>query len=88
MEENFQILEKILRAMEGDEVFGGDDREMCLVSGLMILVKFNTLFLIYFLFNLLIYASFVFTVDSLFLCLSVLLLLFIKLTLIPSIMFI
>ncbi|XP_050908561.1 white-opaque regulator 2 [Lathyrus oleraceus] len=32
MKENFQILEKRLRAMEGDQVFGAAAKEMCLVS--------------------------------------------------------
>ncbi|XP_050877821.1 uncharacterized protein LOC127081623 [Lathyrus oleraceus] len=40
--ENFQILEKRLRAMEGDQVFGAAAREMCLVSGLVIPAKFKT----------------------------------------------
>lgn len=34
MKENFQILEKRLRAMEGDKVFGAAAREMRLVSDL------------------------------------------------------
>ncbi|XP_050877935.1 uncharacterized protein LOC127081758 [Lathyrus oleraceus] len=42
MKENFQILEKRLRAMEGDQVFGGAAKEMCLVSGLVIPAKFKT----------------------------------------------
>ncbi|XP_050897174.1 uncharacterized protein LOC127103990 [Lathyrus oleraceus] len=43
MKENFQILEKRLRAMKGDQVFGVAAKEMCLVFGLVILVKFKTL---------------------------------------------
>lgn len=39
---NFKILEKRLRAMEGDQVFGVTAREMCLVSGLVIPAKFKT----------------------------------------------
>lgn len=42
MKGNFQILEKRLREMEGDKVFGVDAREMCLVPGLIIPVKFKT----------------------------------------------
>ncbi|XP_050875618.1 uncharacterized protein LOC127079255 [Lathyrus oleraceus] len=42
MKENFQILEKRLRAMEGDQVFGANAKEMCLVSGLVIPAKFKT----------------------------------------------
>ncbi|XP_050916061.1 uncharacterized protein LOC127131169 [Lathyrus oleraceus] len=42
MKENFQILEKRLRATEGNQVFGAAAREMCLVSGLMIPAKFKT----------------------------------------------
>ncbi|XP_050915798.1 uncharacterized protein LOC127130883 [Lathyrus oleraceus] len=42
MKENFQILEKRLRAMEGDQVFGNATKEMCLVSGLVIPAKFKT----------------------------------------------
>ncbi|XP_050916569.1 uncharacterized protein LOC127131696 [Lathyrus oleraceus] len=42
MKENFQILEKRLRAMEGDQVFGDAAREMCLVFGLVIPAKFKT----------------------------------------------
>lgn len=41
--DNFQILEKRLRAMEGDQVFGAAARDMCLVSGLVIPTKFKTL---------------------------------------------
>ncbi|XP_050902768.1 uncharacterized protein LOC127115217 [Lathyrus oleraceus] len=43
MKENFQILEKRLRVMEGDQFFGVAAREMCLVSGLVIPAKFKTL---------------------------------------------
>ncbi|XP_050908339.1 uncharacterized protein LOC127121962 [Lathyrus oleraceus] len=42
MKENFQILEKRLRVMEGDQVFGVAAREMCLVPSLMIPAKFKT----------------------------------------------
>ncbi|XP_050875374.1 uncharacterized protein LOC127079000 [Lathyrus oleraceus] len=42
MKENFQILEKRLRAMEGDQVFGATAKEMFLVSGLVIPAKFKT----------------------------------------------
>lgn len=42
IKENFQILEKRLRAMEGDQVFGAASREMCLVFGLVIPMKFKT----------------------------------------------
>ncbi|XP_050878259.1 uncharacterized protein LOC127082076, partial [Lathyrus oleraceus] len=42
MKENYQMLEKRLRAMEGDQVFGATAKEMCLVSGLMIPTKFKT----------------------------------------------
>ena len=36
------MLEKRLRAMEGDQVFGATAKEMCLVSGLVIPAKFKT----------------------------------------------
>ncbi|XP_050889610.1 uncharacterized protein LOC127094888 [Lathyrus oleraceus] len=42
MKENFQILEKRLRAMEGGQVFGATAKGMCLVSGLVIPAKFKT----------------------------------------------
>ncbi|XP_050902689.1 uncharacterized protein LOC127115069, partial [Lathyrus oleraceus] len=42
MKENYQLLEKRLRAMEGDQVFGATAKEMCLVSGLVIPAKFRT----------------------------------------------
>ncbi|XP_050896561.1 uncharacterized protein LOC127103338 [Lathyrus oleraceus] len=42
IKENFQILEKRLRVMEGDQVFGVAAREMCLVSSLVIPTKFKT----------------------------------------------
>ncbi|XP_050915746.1 uncharacterized protein LOC127130827 [Lathyrus oleraceus] len=42
IKENFKILEKKMRAMEGDQVFGVAAREMCLISGLVIPVKFKT----------------------------------------------
>ncbi|XP_050909226.1 uncharacterized protein LOC127123003 [Lathyrus oleraceus] len=42
MKENYQMLEKRLRAMEGDQVFGATAKEMCLVSGLVIPAKFKT----------------------------------------------
>ncbi|XP_050916132.1 uncharacterized protein LOC127131245, partial [Lathyrus oleraceus] len=42
MKENYQMLEKRLRAMEGDQVFGATAKEMCLVSGLVIPAKFRT----------------------------------------------
>ncbi|XP_050909945.1 uncharacterized protein LOC127123809 [Lathyrus oleraceus] len=42
MKENLQILEKRLRAMDDNKVFGAATREICLVSDLMIPVKFKT----------------------------------------------
>lgn len=35
-------LEKILRAMEGDHVFGAAAKEMCVVSGMVIPTNFKT----------------------------------------------
>ncbi|XP_050877450.1 uncharacterized protein LOC127081210 [Lathyrus oleraceus] len=40
--ENYPILENILRAMEGDKVFGANIREICLVFGLVIPAKSKT----------------------------------------------
>ncbi|XP_050914928.1 uncharacterized protein LOC127129856 [Lathyrus oleraceus] len=40
--ENVETIEKRLRAMEGDQIFGVVAREMCLVSGLVIPAKFKT----------------------------------------------
>lgn len=45
MKERFQVLEKTLRAMEGDQVFGVVAKEMCLVFGLVIPTKFKNHFL-------------------------------------------
>ncbi|XP_050877301.1 uncharacterized protein LOC127081057 [Lathyrus oleraceus] len=42
LKENFQIVKKRLRAMKGDQVFGTAARDMCFVSGLVILAKFKT----------------------------------------------
>lgn len=42
IQENYHILEKRLRAMEGDIVFSAASREMCLVSDLVISMKFKT----------------------------------------------
>lgn len=42
MKEGFHTLEKIFRAMKGDQVFGAPAKEMCLVSGLVISAKFKT----------------------------------------------
>lgn len=42
IKESYQILEKRLRAMQSDKVFDAGVREMCLVSCLVILVKFKT----------------------------------------------
>ncbi|XP_050896071.1 uncharacterized protein LOC127102780 [Lathyrus oleraceus] len=42
IKDNSQILEKRLRAMEGDQVFSDVAREMCLVSSLVIPTKFKT----------------------------------------------
>lgn len=42
IKENFKILEKRLRAMEGDQDFGVAAKEMCPVSGLVIPAKFKT----------------------------------------------
>lgn len=42
IKENYQILEKRLRAMEVDQVFGAAAREICLVYGLVIPTKFKT----------------------------------------------
>ncbi|XP_050908600.1 uncharacterized protein LOC127122279 [Lathyrus oleraceus] len=42
MRENVETIEKRLRAMEGDQIFGAASREMCLVSGLVIPAKFKT----------------------------------------------
>ena len=39
---NVETIEKMLRAMEGDQIFGVAAREMCLVSELVILAKFKT----------------------------------------------
>lgn len=42
LRENVETIEKGLRAMEGDQIFGAAAREMCLVSGLVIPAKFKT----------------------------------------------
>ncbi|XP_050876225.1 uncharacterized protein LOC127079918 [Lathyrus oleraceus] len=42
LRENVKTIEKRLRAMEGDQIFGATVREMCLVSGLVIPAKFKT----------------------------------------------
>ncbi|XP_050909209.1 uncharacterized protein LOC127122980 [Lathyrus oleraceus] len=42
IKENFQILEKRLREMESDQVFGVAARDICLVSNLVIPAKFKT----------------------------------------------
>lgn len=42
MKENLQILEKRLRAMDGDKVFGVGARKICLVSDLVISAKLKT----------------------------------------------
>lgn len=42
MKESYQILVKRLQAIEGDQVFGGAAKEICLVSSLVIPAKFKT----------------------------------------------
>ncbi|XP_050888863.1 uncharacterized protein LOC127094035 [Lathyrus oleraceus] len=42
LRENVETIEKRLRPMEGDQIFGAAAREMCLVSGLVIPAKFKT----------------------------------------------
>lgn len=42
MKENYQLSEKRLRVIEGDKVFYATPKEMCLVSGIVILDKFKT----------------------------------------------
>lgn len=42
MKESYQVLEKRLRAIEGEKVFGVAAKGMCLVSGLVTPVKFKT----------------------------------------------
>ncbi|XP_050876089.1 uncharacterized protein LOC127079759 [Lathyrus oleraceus] len=42
VKENMQLLEKKFRALEGDHAFSSATKEMCLVSGLVILTKFKT----------------------------------------------
>ncbi|XP_050875699.1 uncharacterized protein LOC127079345 [Lathyrus oleraceus] len=42
LRENVETIEKRLRAMEGDQIFGVATREMCLVFGLVIPAKFKT----------------------------------------------
>lgn len=41
--ENYQVLKKRLRAMEGNKVFGATAKEMCLVSDFLIPAKFKIL---------------------------------------------
>lgn len=42
LRENVETIEKRMREMEGDQILGVASREMCLVSGLVILAKFKT----------------------------------------------
>lgn len=42
LRENVETIEKRLREMEGDQIFGAAAREMSLVSGLVIPTKFKT----------------------------------------------